>query len=80
MAKRFVGHQQRLHFAFFVLEFAVLHGLLPVAGLLLDVEEETGGATDGLQTLKNEMKIIFKPDLLSKFDENQSNSPKLCTE
>lgn len=55
LAERLVGHQQRLHFALFVLELAVLHGLLPVACLLFDVEEETGGATDGLKTLNKKI-------------------------
>lgn len=74
LAERFVGHQQWLHFALFVLEFAVLHGLLPVAGLLLDVEEETGGATDGLQTLNGRVEIIFKPSWLKLCSTHRSGA------
>lgn len=43
--------QQRLDTTLLVLALAVLHRLLPVTGLLLNVEVQTGGTTDGLQTL-----------------------------
>lgn len=62
LTKRLVGHEQRLHLSLFALELAVLNGLLPVTGLFLDVEEETGRATDGLQTL-NERKTLI-PSLI----------------
>lgn len=37
LAERFIGYQQRLHFALLVLELAVLNGFLPIARLLLNV-------------------------------------------
>lgn len=45
--------QQRLHATLLVLALAVLHRLLPVTGLLLNVEVQTGWATDRLQTLQS---------------------------
>lgn len=60
LAERLVGHQKRLHLALLVLELAVLDGLLPVARLLLDVEEETGWTADGLQALKGFCKKKFQ--------------------
>lgn len=45
--------QQRLHTTLLVLALAVLHRLLPVAGLLLNVEVQTGRTTDGLKTLQS---------------------------
>lgn len=51
LAQRFVGVQQRLHFALLALELAVLDGVFPVARLLLNVKVETGRASDRLQTL-----------------------------
>lgn len=52
LTERFVGKQQRFHLTFFVLEFAVLYGVLPIAGLLVDVEVETCWTTNGLESLK----------------------------
>lgn len=47
-----VGEEQRLDLLFLGLELAVLDGGLPVASLLLNVEGQTGGTTDGLETLR----------------------------
>jgi hypothetical protein len=52
LAQRLVRDQQRLHLALLVLGLAVLDGLLPVARLLFDVEEQTGRATNRLQALR----------------------------
>lgn len=49
---RFVGKQHGFDFTLFVLQFAILHGIPPIASLLLDVEIQTGRTTDGLQTLQ----------------------------
>lgn len=38
LAEGFVGKQERFYLAFFVLELAVLYGVFPIAGLLVDVE------------------------------------------
>jgi hypothetical protein len=51
LAKGLVGVEQRLDLPLLALELAVFDCGLPVAGLLLDVEVQTGGATDGLQAL-----------------------------
>lgn len=53
-AKRFVGVQERFDLTLFVLQFAILHGFLPIARLLFDVEKQTGRTTDSLKTLKND--------------------------
>lgn len=66
LAQRFVGVQQWLHFPLLVLQFAVLNGVLPVAGLLLDVEVQTSWATDGLEALEQ-----------SKTTKNQQTSPTI---
>lgn len=51
LADRLVGVQQRLDLALLVLQLAVLDGVLPVARLLLNVEEQTGRTANRLQTL-----------------------------
>lgn len=48
LTQRFVGEQQRLHLALLVFHFAVFHGIFPVAGLLLDVEKQTGWTANSL--------------------------------
>jgi hypothetical protein len=45
-----VSEEQRLDLLLLGLGFAVLDGGLPVASLLLDVEGQASGATDGLET------------------------------
>lgn len=50
LTNRLVGEEQRLDLLLLGLGFAVLDGGLPVASLLLDVEGQAGGATDGLET------------------------------
>jgi hypothetical protein len=50
-AERFVCVEQRLHFAFLVLEFAVLDSILPVTCLLLYIEVQTRWTSDSLQAL-----------------------------
>lgn len=52
LAKRLVGGQDGLDFANLLLDETVLHLLFPVASLLLDIESETGWATDSLQSLQ----------------------------
>jgi len=51
LTQRFIGHQQRLDFALFVFQLAILDGVLPIASLLFDVKEETSWTTDCLKTL-----------------------------
>lgn len=51
LAERLVRDQQGLDFPLAVLALAVLDGVLPVARLLLDVEVQTGRASNGLQAL-----------------------------
>lgn len=50
MAERFLGVKQGLGFPLFVLQFAIVDGLLPVAGLLVDVKVQAGRASYRLQT------------------------------
>jgi hypothetical protein len=51
LTERLVGDQQRLHLALLVLQLAVLHRVLPIAGLLLDIEVQAGRTANGLETL-----------------------------
>lgn len=48
LTKRLVCVQERLDFPLFVLQLAILNGVLPIASLLLNVEVKTGRASDGL--------------------------------
>lgn len=52
VANRLVRHEQRLHLPLLGQLVAVLNRVLPVAGLLLEVEGQTGRTADGLQALK----------------------------
>jgi hypothetical protein len=91
LAEWLVRHQQRLHLSLLVLELAVLNSLFPVAGLLLDVEEESGGTTDGLETLnqREKEKVFIRRELevswLNKLTEvvhwitSRHESPSLAT-
>lgn len=49
-AQRLLGVELRLYLALLVLELAVVYRVLPVAGLLVDVEVQTGGTTNRLET------------------------------
>lgn len=49
LAERFLRVEQRLGLPLFVLQFAVVNGVFPVAGLLVDVEVQTGRASYRLQ-------------------------------
>ena len=51
LAQGLVGVQERLDLTLLVLQLAVLHGVLPVARLLLNVKIQTGWATNRLQAL-----------------------------
>ena len=51
LAEGLIGGQDGLDFADLFLDQAVLHLLFPVASLFLDVESQTGRATNGLQSL-----------------------------
>lgn len=50
MTERFLGVEQRLGLSLLVLQLAVVDGVLPVAGLFVDVEVETSWAPDRLET------------------------------
>ena len=45
----FLGVEQRLRLSFFVLQFAVVHGIFPVAGLFIDVKVQSRGTPDCLE-------------------------------
>ena len=59
LANGLIGEQKRFHFLLLGLSVAVFNRVLPIAGLLLDVEGETRGATDGLQTLQTNTTSII---------------------
>lgn len=61
LAEWLVCVQQRLHTALLVLALAVLNRLLPVAGLLLNIEVQTSGAANSLQTLQIKREHKRKP-------------------
>lgn len=50
LAERFLRVKQGLGLSLLVLQLAVVNGVLPVAGLLVDVEVQPGRASDRLQT------------------------------
>ena len=54
LAKRLISAQDGLDFALLLFVGAVVDLFLPVASLLLDIESQTCGATDSLQTLESE--------------------------
>ena len=58
LADGLVGEEQRLHLLLLRLGLAVVHGRLPVARLLLDVERQARGTPDGLQALKAYRAVI----------------------
>lgn len=49
LAERLLGVQKRLRLPLLVLQLAVVHRVLPVAGLLVDVEVQSSRAPDRLQ-------------------------------
>lgn len=50
LAERLLGVQQRFRLPLLILQLAVVHGVLPVAGLLVDVEVQASGTPDRLET------------------------------
>lgn len=50
MAEWFLGVKQGLGLPLFVLQFAIVDRVLPIAGLLVDVEVQAGRASYRLQT------------------------------
>lgn len=50
LTERFLGVKQRFRLSFFVLQFAVVHRVFPVAGLFIDIEIQSRGTPDGLKT------------------------------
>lgn len=51
LTERLIRKQQRLHLPLLVLQLAILHRVLPIAGLLVNVEVQTSGTSDRLKTL-----------------------------
>lgn len=56
LTQGFIGVEQRLDTTFLVLGFAVLDGLFPIASLFFNIEIQTGGTTNSLETLENRTK------------------------
>lgn len=51
LTQRLLGVQQGLHLTLLVLQLAVFDCVFPVTCLFFNVKEQTGWATDGLDTL-----------------------------
>jgi len=50
LAERLLGIEQGLGLPLLVLQLAIVHGVLPIAGLLVDVKVQPGRTSDRLQT------------------------------
>lgn len=59
LTQRLIRKQQRLHLPLLVLQLAILHGILPIASLLIDIEVQTSGTTDRLKPLQYKRQSVL---------------------